>query len=142
MIKNGQAMKRILLDTHVALWSAEGQLNEASTAIVEEAVAGRRLLLSPITAWEIALLISKKRLQLPRETAEFIRGLFASDGVVLAALTPAVAVAAAGLRDLHADPADRFLVATAAEYDAHLMTRDKRILDYAKATKHIRCIAC
>ena len=135
-------MKRILLDTHVAMWTVGGELTEASAATVAEAATRDELLLSPITAWEIGLLVAKGRIRLPYGLADYIRSLFNKPGVVVAQFTPAIAAASTNLSDLHADPADRFLVATAAEYGAELMTRDKRILDYAKATKHIRCIAC
>jgi len=56
---------------------------------------------------------------------------------------PAIAVAATDLPGaFHADPADRILIATAAEYGAQLVTRDKHIREYARVTKHLRCIAC
>ncbi|MBV8067456.1 MAG: PIN domain-containing protein [Candidatus Eremiobacteraeota bacterium] len=64
-------------------------------------------------------------------------------GVVLAALTPAIAVAATILPDeITADPADRILIATAAAYGARFITRDRAIHRYAKTTSYLRCIAC
>jgi PIN domain nuclease of toxin-antitoxin system len=43
--------------------------------------------------------------------------------------------------DFHNDPADRFLVATARVMGVALLTRDRKILDYA-AAGHVRAIAC
>lgn len=54
-----------------------------------------------------------------------------------------VAAAAALLPDsAPADPADRFLIATAAAYGAQFITHDRQIRSYAKATGYLRCIAC
>ncbi len=36
------------------------------------------------------------------------------------------------METLHADPADRILIATAHEYHAILVTHDQKILDYGK----------
>ncbi|MGH7737949.1 MAG: type II toxin-antitoxin system VapC family toxin [Candidatus Tyrphobacter sp.] len=132
-----------MLDTHVALWSVEGKIPSASARIIDGAADRGELLLSPITAWEIAMLVRKKRLVLASTVHDFVRVLFERSGAVTAALTPSIAASAATLPgSFHADPADRFLVATAAAYGARLMTRDKRILAYAGETTHIRCLPC
>lgn len=100
-------------------------------------------MVSPITAWEIGLLVRKRRLMLALSVDDFVRALFSLPGVVLAALTPSVAVAAAALPDgVVADPADRILIATAAAYGARFVTRDRGIHAYAKVTSYLRCIAC
>lgn len=136
-------MNLTLLDTHVALWSAEGKIPPASARIIDGAAKRGELLLSPVTAWEIAMLVRKRRLVLASTVQDFVRTLFERSGAVTATLTPSIAAAAVALPGaFHADPADRFLVATAAAYGARLITRDKRILAYADATRHIRCQRC
>ncbi len=136
-------MSAILLDTHAAIWSAQGTLPPKVMRVIDAAASRRELLISPISAWEIALLVKKGRLALALSTDNFVRALFGSPGVVTAALTPHAAAAAAALPGaFHADPADRMLVATAETYAAALLTRDERILAYAKSTKFIATIAC
>jgi len=136
-------MNPILLDTHASLWITDGTLPPTVTKTIEDAAEREELLLSPITAWEIGVLVSKGRLSLAQSVGEYVRRLFGHPGFVTAALTPAIAAAATTLPGrFHADPADRILIATAAAYGAQLVTRDKAIHDYAKVTKHIRCIAC
>ncbi|MBV8343615.1 MAG: type II toxin-antitoxin system VapC family toxin [Candidatus Eremiobacteraeota bacterium] len=136
-------MNPILLDTHAAVWAADGLLKGEAAALVEAAAERDELLLSPITAWEIGLLVRKKRLSVTSTIEDYIRALFGQPGVVLAALTPLVAVAATVLPGSPlTDPADRLLVATAAAYGARFVTRDREIRAYAKSTGHIRCIAC
>jgi PIN domain nuclease of toxin-antitoxin system len=136
-------MSPILLDTHAAVWAAEGQLSKSASAVVDEAASRSELLISPISAWEIGMLVQKKRLELAMSVEDYVRALFARPGVVTAAVTPATAVGATNLPgDLHADPADRILVATAASLGARLLTRDRRLHAYARATRHIHCLNC
>lgn len=136
-------MNLILLDTHVALWGASAKLPPGASKLIDEAASLGELLLSPITAWEIGMLVEKKRLVLGPPLHEFVSSLFEQAGVVTATLTPAIAASAACLPGaFHGDPADRILVATAAAYGARLATRDDRILNYAKSTKKIRCVRC
>jgi PIN domain nuclease of toxin-antitoxin system len=125
------------------MWMAEDRLRREPARQVEEAAARNELLISPISAWEIGMLISRRRLFLAMAAEEYIRVLFSQPGVVVAALTPSVALAAAMIPNKPiADPADRILIATATAYGAHLVTRDRKIHDYAKATARLRCIAC
>jgi PIN domain nuclease of toxin-antitoxin system len=52
-------------------------------------------------------------------------------------LSPSIAVESWELPGtFHADPADRIIVATARVTGATLLTRDRRILDYAARTTH------
>ena len=136
-------MRPILLDTHVALFAIAGKLSPATARAIDMAVKNNELLLSPITAWEIAMLVRKGRLTLDEGVMQYVRRLFAARGATVATLSPAIAVASTLLPGtFHDDPADRILVATAAEYGADLATRDRAIQAYARETKHIHCIAC
>lgn len=136
-------MTPILLDTHAAIWAADGTLHSTCRRNIDAAARDGRLLLSPISAWEVAMLVEKGRLNLTVSVDTYVRELFALPGVVTAPLSPTIAAEAAMLgQPMHADPADRMLVATAIAYGASLMTRDRRLQAYARATKSLRCIAC
>lgn len=136
-------MNPILLDTHAALWAVEGRLSKSLTAVIDDAASRNELLISPISAWEIGVLVQKGRLTLSMPVLDFVHALFGRRGVITAALTPATAASATTLPGrLHADPADRILVATAASLGAKLVTRDRRLHEYARSTRHIRCLAC
>ena len=133
----------VLLDTHAAMWSLDDVLSLEAKAAANEAAERGELLLSPVSAWEIGILVSKKRISLAVPVADYVRRLFFESGVTIATFTPEIALASTLLPGaFHRDPADRILVATASAYGAKLMTRDKAIHAYAKKTKHIRCIAC
>lgn len=134
-------MSPILLDTHAAIWSSQGLVTKQVGELIDEAAKSGELLLSPITAWEIGILVRKQRFSVATTLDDFVRTLFSRPGVVTATLTPAIAAASTLLPEsVGSDPADRLLVATAAAYGAALVTRDTRIQRFAKATKHIRCI--
>ena len=54
-------------------------------------------------------------------------------GLFLENISPLIAVESSNLPgDFHGDPADRLIVATARSLNAHLITRDAKILYYAK----------
>ncbi len=120
-------------------------ISEAASDTMRSALLGPGVFVSPVSAWEISLLASKKRLgALGTQTdAQLWFDTFATRrGVHSAPLTAAIGIAAAFLPGYgHRDPADRFLIATAREMDLALITRDQKILDYAEAG-HVRCIPC
>lgn len=136
-------MNPIFLDTNAALWSAQGTIAKSAARLIEAATERGELLLSPITAWEVALLAKKGRIHLALPAHDFIRALFDRAGVLTAQLTPTIAAAAAALpAAFPADPADRMIFASAQAYCADLVTRDRAILEFAKRTKGLRCIVC
>ena len=75
---------------------------------------------------------TRGRLVLDFSAEVYVSRAFSRPGVQIAALTPEIAVRSSRLPGtLHGDPADRMLVATAMLMGLKLMTRDRRILDYA-----------
>ena len=95
--------------------------------------------ISAISFWEIAMLVSKKRIRLGRSTIEWVRRALAIEGMDLIPIEPAIAVRAGELPGLHGDPADRILIATARVQKCPLMTSDQRIIAYGKAG-HVQVI--
>ena len=141
--RRGKQMSPILLDTHAAIWATTGKLARSAVVAIDAAAERRELLLSPISAWEIGTLVQKRRLRLFVTVDNYIRALFTRPGLLTATLTPAIAVAASTLPgNFQGDPADRIMIATAAAYAARLMTRDKAIHAYGKATKHVQTVEC
>jgi PIN domain nuclease of toxin-antitoxin system len=125
----------ILLDTHVALWVATNATLGAQTrALLERALADDRLAVSAISFWEIALLISKERFA-TLKAPEVLRTELLDTGIVELPLTGQIAILAVQLQNLHGDPADRFIAATAIAHGATLITADKRLLDWRHKLK-------
>ena len=107
----------------------------------EGAAAAGALRIAAISLWEIALLASQGRIVLGKSIGLWLEEALADPGPVIDALTPQVAIESYALPEVfHRDPADRLIVATARVASATLMTRDRRILDYA-ARGHLAAVA-
>ena len=118
---------KLLLDTHVWLWSIL-ESSRLSSAI-REAIASRQneLWLSPISLWETLLLAERGRVELDSEPRAWIREARAVAPLVEAPLTFEVALASRALELPHDDPADRFIAASARVYGLTLVTADRRL---------------
>ncbi len=114
----------IVLDTHSAIWwTQEPELLSARAATALE--GEDRIVIPAIVFWETSLLVRKGRLRLRGvpSARDWALEVLSIPRVLAAPLTPAIATAADGLA-MHPDPADRFVAATAIEYDAPLLTKD------------------
>lgn len=125
----------LLLDTHVVLWAAfdETRLGRRAAKTINLASREDRLSIAAITPWEIGLLASKNRINLHKDVLDWVREALANPGVHLVPLEPEIAVASTRLPfEMHSDPADRILVATARHLGATLVTADQALLDFSK----------
>ncbi|MDX2180749.1 MAG: type II toxin-antitoxin system VapC family toxin [Bryobacteraceae bacterium] len=132
----------LLLDTCAAIWIAESEslLAEPARNRIANAQTSLEVFLSPITAWEIGLLAALRRIELHLPMEKYIAEMFAK--FQLALLTPRIALQSSFLPgELHRDPADRMLVATAREMGMTLVTRDEKLLSYGRAG-HVRTLVC
>jgi len=134
----------LLLDTHVWLWFFEGVTAEIALPVVrtlETAGRNRRLLVSVLSVWEIAMLEAHRRVRLSMDCRAWVRRALQVPGLRLHGLSPAVAIESTRLPGaIHGDPVDRMLVATARLTGATIVTRDSRILEYA-AEGHVTALA-
>ena len=127
----------LLLDTHIWLWFALGDASRLSTTIqkkIEAAAHGGRLAVSSISAWEIGILEAKGRIALGMPCEKWVAAALALPGLRLIGLEPEIAIASSRLPgEIHGDPADRILTATARAFDAVLATADERLVEYGNA---------
>ena len=124
---------RLLLDTHVLLWwmAEEARLKRPQREAIEAAlVSGDRLGVSAITFWEIAKLVERGRLRLPRSVDQLFSDLEPHPEIDLHPLTPRIALESTRLGPrFHADPSDQIIAATARVHGLRLVTADDRIRD-------------
>ncbi|MFN2426667.1 MAG: type II toxin-antitoxin system VapC family toxin [Candidatus Binatia bacterium] len=120
----------LLLDTHIWLWShlEPERLGRRLGETMRDEES--RLWLSPISVWEFFLLSERGRLALAGKTtpADWLDAAMSRSPMRDAALTREVAVRSRSVQLAHADPADRFLAATADVYELTLVTADERLL--------------
>ncbi len=117
----------ILLDTHAWLWWCADR-KKLPKSLVKRLEKEKELLVSAISTWEICMLVQKGRLSLTAEPRTAIRALSTAPKVRVVDITDAIATEAALMPStFHGDPADRFIVATALDLRARLVTKDERI---------------
>ncbi len=83
--------------------------------------------MSAISIWEIGVLIDKQRIDLRLGLGGW-RETLNSQGLIELPVSGYIAERAATLQNIHGDPADRIIIATALEHHA-LVTADRRILN-------------
>jgi PIN domain nuclease of toxin-antitoxin system len=117
---------RLLLDTHIWLWSLQDPARLGKRVLHELRNPENELWLSPISTWEALILNWKGRIQLPTDLAQWTAR--ATAPLREAPLTHEIALAARQLPFPHGDPADRFLAATAQVLGLTLVTADANLL--------------
>jgi PIN domain nuclease of toxin-antitoxin system len=134
----------LLLDTCAAIWITEGEtISAAATLEINRAAAeGRPVYLGLYTAWERAMLSAKHKLTSPLTPKVWFDRLTSRPDVELVPLTSDILIESCFLPgDVHADPADRILIATARALDLTIVTRDRDVLAYS-ARGHVRALRC
>lgn len=123
---------RLLLDTHIWIWSLVDPNRLTSDVRSALADADHELWLSSISVWEALVLIRKGRLKV-RDTdgQAWMTEALGRAPLREATITHAIAVASEQLELDHWDPADRFIAATAQVLEATLITADKRLIEFA-----------
>jgi PIN domain nuclease of toxin-antitoxin system len=126
---------KVLLDTHALLWltAEHPRLGRKARQVALAALAEQRLCVSVVSFWEMASLMLRGRLESSLDAAS-ARAEILGTGIQELALTGPAAVLSASL-DVHPDPADRFISATAVVHDALLITADERLLAWRHPLK-------
>jgi len=119
---------KLLLDTHIWLWSALEP--QRLTSRVDKVLRdpANDLWLSPVSVGELIVLLRKGRLRLPNEVAAWVAQTMQDLELTEAPLTVEVALAIGSIDFPHGDPADHFLAATAKVFDLTLVTADEHLL--------------
>ena len=134
----------LLLDTSATIWiSKEEPFSDVARQALRRArEANEAIYVSPITAWEIGLLVARGRLNLLMPPSRWFERLLQAPGLRLAEMPPAILMSSSFLPGAPPnDPADRILAATAREYGYQLVTRDRPLLEYAQEG-HIQALIC
>jgi len=118
----------LLLDTHIWLWSTN-EPHKLSSAI-HRAITdlGNTCYLSPVSIWEVIILIEKKRIAIDRDFGKWFEQSRIDFELQEAPLDWKVVHELRYMMLGYSDPADRFLAATAKVYDLTLVTADQRLL--------------
>lgn len=131
----------LLLDTHVWIWAAAGdkRVGARTRRLLNREAAAGRVFVSAMSAFEISALCTVGRLVLNQPVERWIRDSVVRGGLRVIDLDVGAAIDGGALgHDLVPDPVDRLLIATARGADMPLVTRDRRVLDFASRTRLVR----
>nr|WP_303628877.1 type II toxin-antitoxin system VapC family toxin [Burkholderia glumae] len=129
----------IVLDTHALVWwvTDDPALSTKAKAAIKRELNGGEILVSAISAWEIAMLVEREKLVLSMDVGSWLAAVQAIEVVRLVPVDPEIAVKSVELPgEFHKDPADRMIVATARKFAVPLVTKDEKIRAYA----HVKTI--
>ena len=131
---------KFLLDTHIWLWSLlePGKLDKNIAEVLKN--KDNELFISPITIWETMILAEKGRIELHPSPKEWISEALKRSPVKEAKLSHAIAIKSRLIELPHKDPADRFIAATAWEYDLTLITVDKKLREAKQIKIYSLCL--
>jgi PIN domain nuclease of toxin-antitoxin system len=124
----------IVLDTHTLVWWVNGvasELGRNAGSTIKRERAENGIMVSCITAWEIAMLVDRGRLTLTMDVSAWLATVNRISGVRFIPVDNEIAVASVDLPgQFHKDPADRIIVATARRFGIPVVTHDQRIHAY------------
>jgi PIN domain nuclease of toxin-antitoxin system len=124
----------LVLDTHAWVWWAteDRRLSKSAARAIARAAARDGVSISAISVWEVAKKVEKHQLVLDRPLRDWVERALALPGLAVAELTPTILIESCSLpQPFHGDPADQIIVATARHLRAVLVTKDRRVRDYA-----------
>lgn len=88
------------------------------------------LVLSSVTAWEIAIKFARRRLDLPEPPTTYVPNRVRQAGLDTLAVTIEHAIVAGALQPIHNDPFDRLLIAQSQVEKLPILTSDTYIARY------------
>lgn len=121
---------KVLLDTHALLWALEGGERLSSKARELIGSEANEVLVSVVSAWEIAVKRAQGKLSVPDDLPEAI----ADAGFVQRLVRFPDCSRLISLPAIHRDPFDRMLVCQALEDGIPLVTKDEVIARYPLQT--------
>ena len=122
----------ILLDTHIWLdWIIKGKA-ALPPGIAKKIESDRRVAVSPISCFEVALLSERGAVKLETSVAEWCDMALAPSGIECLPIGCEIARLSVALPKIHKDPADRIIIATAIFHGAELASLDSKFPLYAE----------
>ena len=128
-------MRKLLVDTCAIIWLATGdrKLSKLARGAMRDA---ELLCFSSISIWEIARLVKARDLEIPVSPARLAELLVEQYEMKELPVNNSVSLRASALPEIHKDPADRFIIATALINDLTVVTGDHRFAVYGVETIH------
>jgi PIN domain nuclease of toxin-antitoxin system len=127
----------VLLDTCALVFDAltPARLTARARRAIEDAEEEGRLACSDISLWEVAMLVSKGRLDPGTDCQSFLEVTLQARGIRVLPITPEIAARSVAFGpSVPRDPADRLIAATALHHRARLVTADEGFREFEEIT--------
>jgi PIN domain nuclease of toxin-antitoxin system len=125
------------------LWAQLGliqRLSRAALQAIRSAESEGNLRISVISIWELAMLEQRGRVALPMNVRTWVDQALSKPGIAVAQLSPEIMIESVHLPgEMHGDPADRMLVATARVQGATLLSKDEQLIRYSRL-RHVKLV--
>jgi PIN domain nuclease of toxin-antitoxin system len=124
----------LILDTCALVFDSldPARLSKKAAAAIALADDAGTLACCDISLWEIAMLVSKGRLDPGTDSQKFIQLFLAARNIKVLPITPEIAAKSAQLYFCpHGDPADRLIAATTILHKSKLVTSDQKLATVA-----------
>ena len=136
----------VLLDTCAVIWLANrSKMRQAALDAIFHAGLHEGVFVSMVSAWEIGMLHLSKPAGRPNfapDAKSWFARFMAGPAIKPAPMTADIAIDASDLPEpVHGDPADRLLIATARHLGFPIVTRDRKIANYAELG-HVSMVLC
>lgn len=122
----------IILDTHIWIWFVNQEYDRFPSDWREKIESVNRIGVSSVSCFEVALAQKRGRLELPCTPEKWLQDALKPTDIELFPLTPEIALRAVNLSEIHKDPFDRIIIATALEHQAHLASIDGNFSKYSE----------
>ena len=120
----------VVLDTNALIFDAlnPSRLSRKARGLIERAYTRNDLCVSDISLWEIAMLVSKGRLDPGTGALEFMNLALTARAIAVLPITAEIAELSTKLPErVSPDPADRLIAATAIHHRATLISTDTNL---------------
>ena len=119
----------LVLDTHIWVWwvSQDGRLAHDLREVI---IKAGRVCVSASSIYELVQAVVRGRLKLTLPISEWLECATRGAGIEVIPVDARIAEAGAGLPQVHGDPLDRLIIATAVAYRARLMSQDGKFSGY------------
>ena len=120
---------KLLLDTHILLWAADGsrRLSDTARRLIEDPC--NELFFSVASIWEVAIKSALRRPDFQVDPVK-LRDALRANGYAELSISSSHALAIQHLPQFHKDPFDHMLIAQASMHGATLVTADETVGRY------------
>lgn len=125
----------MLLDTCALLWLAAGE-DRLSRTVVERINTSISVAVSAVSAFEVAVKTAKDKLTLPLPAPQWWNRVIEHHHLTVLHVSDEIFLKAALLPQVHSDPADRIIIATALIHDLTVVTTDQVFKHYGVKIEH------